>query len=230
MQIIEVSAVGVRSAVITLSREPTPLRFFLFPMVHLGTPAFYQAVTARVGECDLVVAEGVGKTLITRALTLAYRLPGRSRRLDLVVQRIDFASLGIPVIRPDITTEQFRKRWRAIPVLPRLAVWCLVPPFAVGLRLFGTRRFIGRFLSLDDQPRWADQADGRFGSLFELLVQHRDELLLDALASIHEAHGAEPVTVAVVYGAGHMPAVIHGMLDRYGYQPRGAEWLTIFDF
>ncbi len=113
---------------------------------------------------------------------------------------------------------------------PGLAVWCLVPPFAVGLRLFGTRRFIGRFLSLDDQPRWADQADGRFGSLFELLVQHRDELLLDALASIHEARGAEPVTVAVVYGAGHMPAVIHGMLDRYGYQPRGAEWLTIFDF
>jgi hypothetical protein len=47
---------------------------------------------------------------------------------------------------------------------------------------------------------------------------------------IHEAHAAEPVAVAVVYGAGHMPAVIHGLLGRYGYQPQGAEWLTIFDF
>jgi hypothetical protein len=70
------------------------------------------------------------------------------------------------VICPDITTEQFRTRWRGIPVLQRLAVWCLVPPVAVG----------------------------------------------------------------VVYGAGHMPAVIHGLLDRYGYQPQGAEWLTVFDF
>jgi hypothetical protein len=230
MQIIEVSAGGVRSAVITLRREATPMRLVLFPMAHLGTPDFYQGVAARAGACDLVVAEGAGKSLVTRALTLAYRLPGRSRRLDLVVQRIDFDRLAVPVIRADITVEQFRRRWRAIPVLQRLAVWCAVPLFAVGLWLFGTRRLIGSYMSRDDKPRRRDPADGRFGQLHELLVHHRDELLLDALASIHEAHRAEPVEVAVVYGAGHMPAVTHGMRDRYGYRAQTAEWLTIFDF
>jgi hypothetical protein len=34
----------------------------------------------------------------------------------------------------------------------------------------------------------------------------------------------------VVYGAGHVPAVVRALLARYGYRPRSAEWLTVFDF
>jgi len=36
--------------------------------------------------------------------------------------------------------------------------------------------------------------------------------------------------VAVVYGAGHMPGVVHHLATAYGYRPRDAEWLTVFDF
>jgi hypothetical protein len=74
----------------------------------------------------------------------------------------------LTVLRPDITGPQFRKRWRSVPALQRLAVWCLVPPYAID--------------------------------------------------------------VPVVYGAGHMPALTHELLRRYGYRPRTAEWLTVFDF
>jgi hypothetical protein len=35
---------------------------------------------------------------------------------------------------------------------------------------------------------------------------------------------------AVVYGVGHMTAVTHEMLRRFGYRPRTAAWLTVFDF
>lgn len=232
MQLIEVSVTGVRSAVITLRREQTPMAFELFSMVHLGTPAYYRAVTEHLRNCQLIVAEGVsGRSLITRALTLAYRLPGRSRRLDLVVQRIDYAGLGIPVIRPDLTARQFRQRWRAIPALQRLAVWCLLPPAALAVRVFGTRRFMARHLSLDDLPTSEDHmARSVAGELLELIVDHRDGLLIAALASIHEERCAEPVTVAVVYGAGHLPAVVRALLARYGYRPLTAEWLTVFDF
>lgn len=88
------------------------MRFVLFPMVHLGTPAFYQSVASRLRDTQLIVAEGVaGRSLVTQALTLSYRLPARRRRLDLVVQRIDYAGLGVPVVRPDITAGQFRQLW-----------------------------------------------------------------------------------------------------------------------
>src|SRR5439155_5736896 len=38
MQITEVSVIGVRSAVIELRRPGSPLRYVLFPMIHMGQP------------------------------------------------------------------------------------------------------------------------------------------------------------------------------------------------
>ncbi|WP_433384065.1 hypothetical protein ACQPZX_23070 [Actinoplanes sp. CA-142083] len=58
MQIVEVSVVGVRSAVLQLKRADTPLRFHFFPMVHIGEPDFYACVADRLRRCDLIVAEG----------------------------------------------------------------------------------------------------------------------------------------------------------------------------
>ena len=45
-QYIEASVIGVRSAVITLKRRNTPLRFVLIPMVHVAEPDFYRDVAA----------------------------------------------------------------------------------------------------------------------------------------------------------------------------------------
>lgn len=60
MQYIEASVIGVRSAVITLKRRATPLRFVLIPMVHVAEPDFYREVASLAGECALIVAEGRG--------------------------------------------------------------------------------------------------------------------------------------------------------------------------
>ena len=60
------------------------------------------------------------------------------------------------------------------------------------------------------------------------LMSH-NALLIDSLTTIHQAHHVEDIDVAVVYGAGHIPALAHQLLQRYGYRPRTAEWLTIFD-
>jgi hypothetical protein len=51
-----------------------------------------------------------------------------------------------------------------------------------------------------------------------------------ALASIYKERHHGEIDVAVVYGAGHMPVIAHAMQRRYGYRPRTAEWLTVFDF
>jgi hypothetical protein len=231
MQLIEVSVIGVRSAVITLRRPETPMRFVLFPMLHLGTAAFYQDVTARLGRCQLVVAEGIqGRSLITRALTISYRLPGRRRRLGLVTQRIDYRNLGIQVITPDMTGHQLRAGWRTLPALQSIAILCVVPVVAAWIWLLGTRRMLSRYAAAEDLPGLAESAvRERYGTMTELLVDRRDELLVAALEQIHQRHCGEPIDVAVVYGAGHMPAVARYLLARYGYRPREAEWLTVFD-
>jgi hypothetical protein len=40
LQYIESSVIGLRSAVFTLARPETPLRFAVFPMVHVAEPDF----------------------------------------------------------------------------------------------------------------------------------------------------------------------------------------------
>jgi pheromone shutdown protein TraB len=68
-----------------------------------------------------------------------------------------------------------------------------------------------------------------FDALQELLVADRDALLVGALDAIHQQRSQEPISVAVVYGAGHMPAVVRS-LAGYGYRASSAEWLTVFGY
>jgi hypothetical protein len=44
-------------------------------MIHLAESGFYEEVTKRLRNCDLIVAEGVGHTAGISALMLAYRGP-----------------------------------------------------------------------------------------------------------------------------------------------------------
>jgi hypothetical protein len=65
------------------------------------------------------------------------------------------------------------------------------------------------------------------GAVAEAMTSRRDLLLLGALQTIYAERGAEAITVAVLYGAGHIPAVVSGLRDHLGYRPRRAEWLTV---
>ena len=235
MQLVEASSFAVRSAVIQLRRPGTPLGFVLFPMIHLATPAFYADVMTRLAGCQLIVAEGglgAERTAGGQALTLSYRLAGRARRWGLVTQCLTLTELGVPVVRPDMDADRFRRGWRRLPVLVRLWAWVLVPAFGIGLLLFGSREILARGLgSLEDLPTREEELGygPRFDVLQELLVDDRDALLVRALDTIHQQRSQEPISVAVVYGAGHMPAVVCS-LARYGYHASSAEWLTVFGY
>jgi hypothetical protein len=234
MQLIETSVVGVRSAVITMQRPGAQLCIKLFPMLHLGTAAFYKQVTERLSRCQVVVVEGVGgQSVLTRALTMAYRSPARSKRLGLVVQDIDYGALaiaGVELVTPDLTGEQVSRGWRTVPWLHRLGVVASVPVFGLGLRLFGSRYMLGRYLATDDLPTELDEQVRELSpAMTKLIVDDRDRLVAEALDALVSARGAEPIVVGVVYGAGHMPAVVHA-LAACGFKPRNAEWLTVFGY
>ena len=61
-----------------------------------------------------------------------------------------------------------------------------------------------------------------------VLVDERDRRLCDQLMEIHRTHRTEAIQVAVVYGAGHLPAAIEFLNQRAGYFPSSCDWLTAF--
>jgi hypothetical protein len=233
VQLIEVSDFGVRAAEIWLSRQETPLRFVLFPMLHLGSVEYYAEVTHRVRQCQLVVAEGVvGKSAALTALTAVYRIPGRGNRHGLTTQDIDLSSLDVPLINPDITSEQFNAGWRGLPVLFRLGVAILAPLLGVWVALVGLRVALARHLEIDDLPTRGEilASRGRLEQLEQLVIHSRDKRLIDCIEDIHQRHALDKIDVAVVYGAAHMRALVEYLSVRHDYFAKDAQWITVFDF
>jgi hypothetical protein len=230
VQIVDVNELWVRSVVLTLRRRETPLTFVLFPMVHVGSPAFYAAVRARVGECDLAVVEGVGAAREVSLLTLSYRAMRFNSRSGLVVQSDGPDSFGIPTICPDMDGARFSRGWARVPWLQRTLAWVLIPIFGALRALFGTRQMLARNLATEDQPSDVElDVAAAYPELYGLICDERDQLLIQALMAVHEQRNREPIRVAVVYGARHMPAVLHALSARHRYVARDGEFLTVFD-
>ena len=236
MQIVEVTGFGVRSAVIRLRRRDTPLQFVLYPMVHIGEPAYYAAVTARLARAQVIVAEGVRPgakrwpSALAAALTLSYSVLKFKRRAGLVEQDIDYGTLGVPVVNPDVDMDEFRVAWHRAPQSDRMMMWCMLPVVIIGRLFGGTAAIWSRAMEVNDLPSDEDEmlADAA-PELDDAFLGERDRRLLAALQRLHEEHGSEAIEVAVVYGAGHVPAVVHGLRTRYGYVARSADWLTVVD-
>jgi hypothetical protein len=219
----------VRSAAITLRRRETPLKFVLFPMIHVGSPAFYSQVRLRLRDCDLIVAEGIrGTSRQLATITLAYRFAPRRRRGGLVEQ--GYGTLlppGVPVVNPDVSAAEAVAELRRLPRWMYLLLLVSAPVMGLVFALRGPSAFLDEDLAVEDLPttRRAELlADHPVGAA---LLTDRDRRLVEALGRIHAERGREPITVGVVYGAGHVPAVVAGLMDRYGYRPREAEWITV---
>jgi hypothetical protein len=188
VQIIEVTDFGVRSAVICLRREDSPLRFILYPMIHVGGARFYADVTARLRGADLIVVEGVGRdhgghggrrSLLLAALTLTCRIARFNRRLEVVEQDIDYTTLGVPIVCPDVDTAEFLSSWRRIPFVERVLIWSVLPFVIIGRLVGGTEALWSRAVEVNDLPSDDDEAmaDAMPG-VYRALLDERDERLL----------------------------------------------------
>jgi len=231
MQIIEHSMIGTRSAVLRLKRRGADLQFVLFPMIHVADPRFYAAVADRLRRCDLLIVEGVGgRSALTWALTLTYRIIPANKRSGLVVDDIAYESLGVPLVNADVTSGELAAGWWTIPWRHRLTAWCVVPFVVAAQFVGGTRRLLSPEVEVSDLPTAQEEAltDSEFGEHFErTIVGDRDEHVLGVLSELVRTRSAERIDVAVVYGAGHVPAIVRGLHQRHGYRPCTADWLTV---
>ncbi|MGI5129189.1 hypothetical protein ACQEVB_20455 [Pseudonocardia sp. CA-107938] len=227
MDIVDATGAEVRVAVATLARRGTPLRFTLVPMLHVGPPEFFAAVSDLLRRHDLVVAEGVRGGRAVTTLTSAYAGAAGNPRLGFVVQPQEMVEVGRPVIRPDMDGAEFDRHWNAVDLGERLITSVGAPAVGWWMRTFATRAQIARQMALDDGVLVDVDADE--SQVRALFGDRRDALLAAALTAIHDERSTEQITVAVVYGAMHVrPAVT--ALRRLGYVVRHAEWLRVFTF
>ncbi|MFD4600519.1 hypothetical protein ACFWPQ_21125 [Streptomyces sp. NPDC058464] len=207
-----------------------PLEFVIFPMLHVASPTFYSQVRLRLKECDLIVLEGIrGKSAGVSALTLAYRFAPRRRRNGLQEQRADtLLPKDVPVINPDVTAAEAIEDLKTLPRWMYLLLMIAAPVMGLVFALRGPSAFLDEDLAVEDLPSTLRAEMLADNPVEQAMTGRRDQRLLDALGRIHAERGHEAIRVAVVYGAGHVPAIVSGLWDRYGYRPREAEWITVF--
>jgi hypothetical protein len=223
VQYIESSVIGVRSAVITLKRRTTPLRFVLFPMVHVAERSFYDEVAARLRGCDHIVAEGTPSRYSPMQTWMA-----RLRFDDLVDQTValDLERLGPPVQwefqRPEPPKNN---REQAV----RTATDAAAAVMLKALGRYGSPRGLPNMDEADEaDDKWERaESGGLTGYLDRTILRERDDQLVGALAALHRERYTEPITVGVAWGAMHMPAVVDRLGEDYKYYVESAEWLTV---
>ncbi len=227
MQIIENSIVGTRSAVLRLTRRGGGPVIFIFPMLHVAEPQFYREVERRLRACDLVVAEGIlGKSQVGEIIMLTYRVKPANEESGLVVDDIPYRALGVPLITPDMTGEEFEQSWRELRRSFRWTVMAVAPIVAIGEYFNGRRSLLSPDIEVNDLPDADDELldDDDFEKFDEILLTRRDNRVLAALAEV--VRDRTDGDVAVTYGAHHVPGILRGLYPL-GYRVVSAEWLMV---
>ncbi|HEU0238858.1 MAG TPA: hypothetical protein VFR11_06200 [Micromonosporaceae bacterium] len=227
MQILEASVLGLRSAALRLRHRHTPLQFLVIPMLHMANAGFYREVTRLLRDADVVVVEGVrGRSAIGTALTATYRVL-RLRRIELVPDNVPYRALGKPLVAPDVTAVEFKREWRNMSLWIRAALWPLLLGFTAVRMVTPRSRLLRQVIDqeLNDLPSDLDEALAEH-PLGQAMIVERDRRLVEALGELHEQRSEERITVAVAYGAAHVPVIVEYLTSR-GYFVRSATWLPV---
>jgi hypothetical protein len=230
MQFIESSVIGVRAAYLRLSAGPGSPDVCLFPMIHIGSAAYYTEVKRRLESCDIVLFEGV-RSFRAWMLTRAYSIAVYNKRLGLILQR---DALLVPLsnerkIHADVSAAQFAAAWGHIPLYQRILLMLGAPLYGLWLYFTGTRDSIARGLNTEELESRRDFE--RFEAspeLEEAIVSARDRRLVEELSAAVEKNGVGR-RIGILYGAAHMRVVSRVLASKYKYRVVESEWITVFD-
>jgi hypothetical protein len=229
MQLVETSLFGLRAARHRLTSPAHRVSVTLYPMVHVGEAAFFDHIYQEAFRHDVVLVEGV-RSPVSKCLTRVYRWLNFDR-LGLVIQPRTPLSHAVSarIVHADLSGEEFETEWRKVPMLHRLAVLALSPLIGLKLRLFGSRDSIAYRMTLEDR-RSSEEVlswDPVWAALDHSLLGARDARLVERLREQLDQPAAQERSVAIVFGAAHMRAVL-GELAGRGFRSVESKWLTVF--
>lgn len=227
MQLLERSVFGLRSAIWTFEDRTSDATVKLFPMVHVAEPAFFQEVSRRLDECDIILHEGVSGHKANR-FTKAYLQLVKNRRLGLVAQhQMELMHVSNRMIHVDIEGDEFDQRWAALPLTLR-ATFALAAPFAgIYLRYFGTKAMLATYLDMDDLQQRRETLDDDLQTFDDLVLDQRDTILIQAIEDWLRSAPTDQKTMGVLFGGAHMRAVIRYLTQRREFRPTNGEWIDV---
>jgi len=229
MQFLENSVIGLRAARHRFARlDGGPGCVTLFPMVHVADPGFYAAVRQAAAAHDFVLTEGIDAPVVRR-LTASYRWINVAR-LGLALQsRGMFDDLGERAIRADLSGAEFEALWQKAPLGLRLFAGVGFPAYGLWQRYAATRASLAGAMDQDEVPdRDTVLSWGKHSApFFHAVLVARDARLCSVLRHLLQGKG-QGADIAVVYGAGHMPAASKALRER-GYRATESEWLTAIE-
>jgi hypothetical protein len=230
VQILDSSVWGLRSARRTFRSATSNVTVTLFPMIHLGEAAFYDAVWRDACAHDAVLVEGV-RSPVTKRVTRAYRWIEGAKHIALVVQPHHPAQSDsqATIIHADLPGDEFEQHWRKVPLHLRLLLYAGALMYGLYYRWFGSRESLAEGHALDYLPsrdetlRWTPE----YASLYEAILTERDRRLVEVMSDYLDSAPTSPRRLAIVYGAGHMRAVIKALTRRRFFSVN-SEWMLVF--
>jgi len=97
--------------------------------------------------------------------------------------------------------------------------------------LFGTREMLAQNIALDDLPSSEEimSEDDDFEQFDSLIIDERDQKLIEYIARLEDQQNDGCQQVAIVYGARHMRSTTDFLMQKLNYRLVKAEWLKVFD-
>jgi hypothetical protein len=222
----------VRAAIYVLARTSGGPRFILLPMIHIGSPSYYEEVRSRLRDCDTIIFEGV-RSLRGRILTLSYSIVARRKRLGLVTQSaaLPLKALGAKLIHADVTAEEFSGNWMRVPWHWRIAIYLCAPLWGGYRYLVATRQSLGKGLSTDDLPSTEDVLREDLVPGFDDAILHkRDDKVIAKIKAVVSDESSRNSVVGIIYGAGHMGAVTAALMGNLQYRVVRSDWVSVFEY
>lgn len=200
----ETSVVRFRS-----TKDPE-LEVHLVGVVHIGERGYYEKLNGLLDGYDAVLYELVApKGTLPRKDKLAYADWAEALGLDPQGMHIDYTRKHF--VHADMSMEEvkeaFRKRGKEFKE-PDLA------PVAQLLKWLGPVK--GRWMMAE-----LFKADEGHGDA--VIIGDRNQV---ALKELEEQIAKGSKKIAIFYGAGHMPDLEWHLMERFGMEEAGSEWLT----
>jgi hypothetical protein len=131
------------------------------------------------------------------------------------------------LVHADLTGEEFEAEWKAVQLWLRLAIYTLAPAVGLHRRWFASRSSLAKDMACDYEPSLAElmAITPETGALTQAVLHARDRRILERLSA--ELDDLGPKSIAVVYGAAHMRAVVRELTTNRAFAVEAAEWRTL---
>ena len=210
--------------------EDIKLKFRLIPMVHIGTPQFYEEVTENLNECDEVLYEGCD----VKGINIYSKLYGRlAKKLDLVKQseHLDLRKVDAKFIHSDYNKETGKNAWRKLRLLEKLKMLILEPIELLFYSQFLTREILTKSFMTGAEENYLayGSVDDEEGTVENLILNDREQIIFQHIRQKIELESQDDKLIGILYGAGHMKKISRFLIDQMNFVGRNGKFMKVYD-